>query len=128
MEKAHSSDYDDDNGDDGLSNDMELIQFCKINDTENRRNLYFWPPRSIRVHEPTQSRLIKCTTLLFAIRRAQMASRRQMWKQRIGRVRPNHDRHCLHSSPLLLSLDMFDQLPDIIPLSLFHSTLLGLLT
>lgn len=31
-------------------------------------------------------------------------------------------------SSLLSSLDMFDQLPDIIPLSLFHSVLLGPLT
>lgn len=57
-----------------------------------------------------------------------MADRRQMLKQWIGRVRHNRDRNCLHSRPLLLSLDMFDQLPDIILLSLFHSTLLGLLT
>lgn len=64
---------------------------------------------------------------LFVVR-AQMASRRQMLKQWIGRVGANHDRNCLHSRPLLLSLDMFDQLPDIIPLSLFHSTLLRLHT
>ena len=95
----------------------------------------------MNVCEPIQNRLIKLiqvlthaenaqrdTQLLLVVSRAQMASRQQMFKQRIGRVRPHRDRNCLHSCPLLYSLDMFDQLLDIIPLSLFHSTLLGLLT